>query len=235
MIYNPILLIDKPKGITSFDVIRILQKNSREKGKSKIKIGHAGTLDPNASGLMILGMGEGTKKLNQYLKLSKSYVAEVLLGVETDTGDVDGAIVKRDSSIGDFDLDSLREKLGVISGEMMLPVPKYSAIKRGGEALYKKARRGEDFETPIKPMRVYKTKIQDLTFVSSTVFKHETIEGRFPIIKISFDVGSGTYIRSLVQEIGRILNISATLKELRRTKVGDFDIKDAKSLEDFKS
>ena len=145
-----ILLIDKPAGITSFDCIRILRKKLGVR-----KMGHAGTLDPMATGLMIIGVGEGTKKLQNFLKLDKIYEAEILLGVSTDTGDITGKILK-ELRIKNYELseEEIENALDGMVGKLELSVPAYSAIKRGGEPLYRKARRGEKFESPIKTMEV---------------------------------------------------------------------------------
>ena len=145
-----ILLIDKPKGITSFDCIRILRRKLGVR-----KMGHAGTLDPMATGLMIISVGEGTKRLQELLKLPKVYEAEILFGIKTDTGDITGKILEESKVSGQMsDVTKLSEVLTGMVGKLELPVPAYSAIKRGGEALYKKARRGEVVETPIKTMEI---------------------------------------------------------------------------------
>ncbi len=154
-----ILLVDKPKGITSFDCIRILRKKLNIR-----KMGHAGTLDPMATGLMIIGVGDGTKKLHEFLKLDKAYEAEILLGVKTDTGDITGKILEElpisnsqfsnNDSISKISNEEMEKILQTMIGKLELPVPAYSAIKRGGEALYKKARRGEVVDTPIKTMEI---------------------------------------------------------------------------------
>src|SRR3989339_1366365 len=148
-----IMLIDKPKGITSFDVIRRLRKKTGIK-----KMGHAGTLDPLASGLMIIGVEKGTKKLNDYLKLDKVYEAEVLLGIRTATGDMEGEIVEEreisNEERGQIE-NNLQNILNGLVGEIELPVSIYSAIKKDGVELYKRARRGEEVEAPIRKMRIY--------------------------------------------------------------------------------
>ena len=145
-----ILLIDKPSGITSFDCIRILRKKLGIR-----KMGHAGTLDPMATGLMIIGVGDGTKKLQEFLKLDKTYEAEILLGVQTDTGDITGKVLK-ELGIKNYELseEKIKKVLQGMVAKLELPVPAYSAIKRGGEALYKKARRGEVVDVPIKTMEI---------------------------------------------------------------------------------
>lgn len=208
-----ILLIDKPKGITSFDVIRKLRKELRG-----TKMGHAGTLDPLASGLMIIATGKNTKKLNHFLKLPKTYDVEIIIGESRTTGDMEGEVI--DSS----EVDELSEKevLNVLEGligTVSLQVPKYSAIKVGGEPLYKKARRGDEFEPPVKEMLI--TDIRLLNVKK---------EGEHYILYVSMDVGSGAYVRSIAEEIGRRLGYPAVVRELRRTVIGDFVIEDARTL-----
>lgn len=208
-----ILLIDKPKGMVSFALVRKLRKMLGVK-----KIGFAGTLDPRATGLMILGVGAGTKKLHEYTKLPKTYEAEIIVGEERTTGDLDGDVVREVPVFG-LGVATVEQVLASLVGTLELPVPRYSAIKRGGVPLYKKARQGEDFEVPIKTM-----------LVRSVVLNSVEQEGDRVRIKAVFDVGSGTYIRSLAEELGRRLGFPATLGELRRIRVGDFRIEDADSL-----
>lgn len=205
---NNLIYIDKPKGITSFDVIRKLRKKLNIR-----KMGHAGTLDPLATGLLIVGIGEGTKKLEVFLKLPKTYIADILLGLKTDTGDIDGKILEeREVNVEKQDiLEKGKEMVGVHE----IKVPIYSAIKQGGEALYKKARRGDRVDAPKKKMEV---KRFEILFIKNN------------LVKIEIDVSSGTYIRSIAEEFGKRLNCPATVKELRRTKVGDIDISQAEKL-----
>ncbi len=208
-----ILLIDKPKGITSFDVIRQLRKKLGIR-----KMGHAGTLDPLASGLMIIGVESGTKKLNDYIKLDKTYVAEILFGRKTDTGDMEGKILE-ETKIYFVEDDYLKDLMNAFNGEFELLPPKYSAIKKDGKPLYKYARSGEEVEILPRKMKVYKSE-----FLGS-----EQVEEGF-IAKVSFDVASGVYIRSLVEKIGELLGVPATLYNLKRTKIGEFELKKAQKL-----
>jgi len=210
-----ILLIDKPIGITSFDVIRRLRISLNIK-----KIGHAGTLDPLASGLMILGINEGTKKLTDYIKLDKVYEFDTLLGKKTTTGDLEGEIIEEEK-VGDINLEEVHKILDSLVGENLLKVPAYSAIKIDGEKLYKKARRGEKVETPERKMKVFWIKLKN--------YKQE--ENHY-ILSLEAKVGSGTYIRSLSEEIGNKLGFPATTSFIRRTKIGEFKIEDAEKLKE---
>ncbi len=252
-----ILLIDKPAGITSFDVIRRLHKKFKEQNPSatlRVKMGHAGTLDPMATGLMIVGVGEGTKKLKEYLKLQKVYEAEVMLGVKTTTGDREGEIVEK---LGSLEVEKLKKSgiqgipnvLGGIVGKIVLPVPMYSAVKVKGKPLYKYARdrlrkgygesKGENIKPPEKEMEVVRLTFGGIKNVEYGIKGGESssakaMEGKQEsgvIVKFEVEVTSGTYIRSLAEEIGRRLGVPATLWSLRRTKIGKFRIEDAEKLE----
>ena len=211
-----IVLIDKPKGITSFDVIRKLRGTY-----PKVKLGHAGTLDPLASGLLIIGIGEGTKKLAQFLKLPKVYEVVVLLGEQRTTGDMEGKVT-HSKKVEGLDIEKVEATLSGMVGNVELAVPKYSAIKVGGERLYKKARQGKDFEPPKKIMKIIALELNG-----------DRVDEDCHMLDITMEVGSGAYIRSIAEELGRRLGYPATVAELRRTKIGEFDIKDAKKLKDF--
>lgn len=208
-----IILVDKPKGITSFDVIRILRRDLGIR-----KMGHAGTLDPLASGLMIIGVNDGTKQMEQFLKLDKSYEAEILLGTKTDTGDLEGEIIES-REVTNVEEDYVEEVIRAFHGEFDIAVPKYSAIKRNGKALYEYARDGIDVPVPVKKMKIYKSELRGI----------EETENGF-VLRVNFDVASGVYIRSLVEFIGNFLDTPATLANLRRTKIGEFDIKKARKI-----
>ncbi len=211
-----IILIDKPKGKTSFKVVAAVRKKYGIK-----KVGHAGTLDPRASGLLVIGVGDtGTKKLTQLIKLPKTYEATVRVGVQTTTGDLDGDVIRRLPPKG-VDVAKVEKALASMVGSIHLPVPKYSAVKQGGEALYRRVRRGEKVDPPIREMV-----IRSVRYVGMKVCP-EYID-----IDAVFDVGSGTYIRALAEELGKRLGqYPATLAELRRTKIGDFKIEDVQPLE----
>ncbi len=213
-----ILLIDKPKGITSFDVIRRLRKELNIR-----KMGHGGTLDPLATGLMIIGIEKGTKKLNEYLKLDKEYIAEVRVGERRSTGDMEGEILE-EKDVQSLDEAVVRKVLTTMLGTLALPVSAYSAIKKDGVPLYKRARKaektGEEItDLPIRTMQVFENELQ----------KMECADNRC-VLTVRFYVSSGTYIRSLAEELGKRLGYPATLQNLRRTKIGEFDIRDAREL-----
>jgi len=215
-----LLLIDKPKGITSFDVIRRLR---RELGIKKM--GHAGTLDPLASGLMLIGVGEGTKQLTGLIKKDKEYVAEVLLGERRSTGDMEGEILE-ELDVLFIDEDEVKEVLESMHGTLYLPVSAYSAIKKDGVPMYKRARKAEKTgevvtDVPMRTMQVHEAELLSVAQKENRA-----------VLTVRFSVGSGTYIRSLAEEIGKRMGCPATLQNLRRTKVGTFDVEDARALKD---
>ena len=220
-----ILLIDKPSGMTSFDVIRQLRKKTGIK-----KFGHAGTLDPLATGLMILGVEKGTKRLTELIKLDKEYIAEVRIGERRSTGDLEGDVLEEVEAV-EISQSEISTAVQSLVGTQTLPVSAYSAIKKDGKPLYKRAREAAKIgellnDVPVRDMRVYEA---ELLAIEDT-----EIEGKGRLVcEIRFFVGSGTYIRSLAEELGNRLGYPATLQSLRRTRVGDFTIADAKRLEDF--
>ena len=216
-----LLLIDKPLRITSFDVIRRLRRIFNIK-----KMGHAGTLDPLATGLMIIGIGPGTKKLTGLVKLDKEYLAEVRIGESRTTGDLEGEVLE-EKVVEGLTQEMVGAALATMIGTLTLPVSAYSAIKVDGVPMYKRARRAEqegEIVTEV-PMRAMKVDAAEL-------LKFE-IQADRAVATVRFAVGSGTYIRSLAEELGRCLGYPATLQALRRTRVGEFDVKDAKTLEEL--
>lgn len=264
-----IILVDKPKGVSSFDVIRVLRKDLGIR-----KMGHAGTLDPLASGLLIIGVGEGTKKMEKFLKLPKVYEVEVLLGTRTTTGDMEGDIIEKSNvkysnvrhpvfnmlnilfkpfrsnvnvrhPVLNVSVERIQEVLKGLVGTIMLPVPVYSAIKQNGEPLYKKARRGESVVPPVREMEIRRISLREIRRAPALAFGRAQAlafgrapalafggqEGKGIVLDIEIDVGSGTYIRSIAEEIGRRLGIPATVKELRRTRIGDFKVENAQKVQ----
>ena len=212
-----ILLVNKPKGITSFDVIRILRKKLDIR-----KMGHSGTLDPMATGLLLIGINKGTKKLNDLIGLDKIYEAEITFGKKTDSYDLDGKILeeinlnKEIINIIDLNLDKI---LNELTGEIEIEVPIYSAIKRNGKKLYEYARKGEEIELPKKKMTIYY--IKKINIIKK--------EDKY-ILNLEIKVNSGTYIRSIVNEINKKTGIPCVLSALNRTQIGEFKLEDAMEL-----
>ena len=224
-----ILLIDKPASMTSFGVVARVRRVLSEKAGKKVKVGHTGTLDPFATGLLILLAGKGTKRSGEFLKLDKKYKATIRLGAVSTTGDVEGGIKEtegaRDAglllSVADTPISStvlnqrLRERF---LGEIEQRVPRYSAVKIKGERAYKLARKGVEVEMPTRKVQIF-----DL----------EVVDFEWPNLKIACQVSSGTYIRALGEDIGEFLGVGGYLTSLRRTAVGKYQVKDAIKLEDF--
>lgn len=221
-IEDDILLVHKPVGISSFGLVAQMRRVLGTR-----KIGHAGTLDPLASGLMILGVNKGTKKMKSYVGLDKVYIAEILIGRSTTTGDKEGDIVEskqpEKSDMKQADLESALEGL---YGERYFPAPLYSAVKVLGKPLYKYARSGETPPyIPEKKMHIKRAYITDV---------YKQIDGCY-IVRARLNVGSGTYVRTIAEEFGKSIGYPASLKSLYRLSVGDYLDKDAFRLQDKKS
>lgn len=210
MTMNGLLVVNKPKGITSFDVIRKLRQITGER-----KIGHTGTLDPMATGVMIMLFGAATKQAGNYSKLGKSYTAEMTLGATSSTGDAEGELTA--VSGNQPTEEQVKAVLGQFVGSITQTPPIYSAIKINGQEAYKRARRGESVEMPSRQV---------------TINSLELIDYDYPIIKLEADVSSGTYIRTLAEDIGSKLGTGAYLSGLVRTRVGDYSLDDAVTLGD---
>lgn len=198
-------MIDKPSGWTSFDVVKKVRNLSNER-----KVGHTGTLDPLATGLLILTLGPACKRAGEFVKLSKSYHVKMKLGYKSETGDAEGRlepISNRRPS-----LDEIKAVLKTFLGKQTQTPPKYSAIKVRGVPAYKRARRGEEFELKTRPIEV---KLIEL------------ISYKYPLVEFKTDVSSGTYIRTLVEDIGEQLKTGAFTSSLCRTQIGHFRVDDA--------
>lgn len=214
---DDILLIDKPKDITSFGVVARVRRVLSEREGKKVKVGHTGTLDPFATGLLILLVGKATKRSNEFLKLDKEYVAEIRLGETSTTGDPEGEVQK--SYTGEApDLEEVKKVVQSFRGEIWQKVPAFSAVKVDGRRAYDLARKGLPVETPTRKVNIYNIEI---------------LEYKWPILRIRTEVSSGTYIRTLGEDIGKSLGTGAYLTALRRTKIKDFDVNDAVPLEEF--
>jgi len=222
---DEVLLIDKPVGMTSFGVVarirRVLSEKQvevvQEGKKKRVKVGHTGTLDPFATGLLIILVGKATKKSNDFLKLDKEYVAEIELGEVSTTGDPEGEIKKSYSGMPVAE-DVIKKVVQSFVGEIEQKVPAFSAVKINGRRAYELARKGMDVETPTRKIRIYNI---------------DVLEYVWPKLVIRAKVSSGTYIRTLGEDIGSKLGTGAYLTNLRRTQVGDYRVEDAVSLEDF--
>lgn len=202
-------MVDKPAGWTSHDVVNYVRKmvaRAEDKKPKQVKVGHTGTLDPFATGLLVLLVGkEYTRKAAQLSKLDKTYEVTMKLGATSSTGDPEGTITPV-SSMQPTQQD-IENALKKFTGTILQTPPAYSAIKIDGQRAYKLARAGKDVK--IEPRQV-------------TINRLELVDYAYPEVKLVADVSSGTYIRSLVEDIGQALNTGAYTKALRRTKVGEF-------------
>lgn len=210
---DSVLLIDKPSGMTSFGVVaRVRRKLSQQLGK-KAKVGHTGTLDPFATGLMIIVTGKECRNAGTYSKLDKVYEATIRLGQTSSTGDPEGEITE----VSDVQpaLDEVNEALTQFVGEIQQTPPIYSAIKINGKRAYKLAREGGTADTIEMPVRTV------------TIFSLDLVEYTYPEIKIRVHVSSGTYIRTLAEDLGKVLGTGAYCTQLRRTKIADYSIDDS--------
>ena len=259
---DQIILVDKPSGISSFGVVAKIRREMTKKLGHKIKVGHTGTLDPFATGLLIILTGKMTKKSNEFLKLDKVYEATLKLGYISTTGDPEGKITevisskhgevfpkRKPSDSPDFynisplknsasnasvknfseadnvvkispreyypSLEKITSVVESFIGKIAQTPPKFSAIKINGERAYKLARKGKNFEIPSREVEIYSIDILDY---------------HYPELKIRCHVSSGTYIRTLAEDIGKKLGTGAYLTSLRRTKIGTYDLKDAKQI-----
>jgi tRNA pseudouridine55 synthase len=203
-----LLLIDKPAGITSFDIIRALRRQTGVR-----KIGHAGTLDPLATGLMLMLFGEACKKASQLSGLDKAYEAEITLGFNSTTGDAEGELNK--ISDREPSLDEVQLNLSKFMGEIEQIPSQYSAIKIKGKAAYKYARKGQAVEIPSRKVTIHDLSLQSF---------------EYPKLKVEARVSSGTYIRTLAEDVGRALETGAYLSALRRVKVGEYEIAESHKL-----
>ncbi|MCX6825098.1 MAG: hypothetical protein NTY80_02625 [candidate division SR1 bacterium] len=215
-----LLAVDKPARITSFDVIRIFKRHY-----PKQKIGHSGTLDPMATGLMILAFDKDTKKLTELIGLDKSYIATIDFSKLTDTRDMEywekitnyelqitngkaTGVEMQNGTVEAPILAEITKKLDKLIPSYDLPLPAFSAKKRAGKTSYDEARAGNIIEEN-KVMKVH---------------SYEILKYEFPILQIKIDVGSGTYIRSITYRLGQQLGMGGTLIQLRRTRIGEWNL-----------
>lgn len=213
---NGIIVINKPKDYTSRDIVNIVSKKLNTK-----KVGHTGTLDPLATGVLVLPIGRALKVSELLTSNTKEYIAEVILGYETDMLDITGTEIKR--NIPNVTKEELLKVLKSYIGKYNQEVPLYSAVKVGGRKLYEYARSGTPVIPPSKEVEVYSLElISDLKHINGAVE-----------FTIRCEVSKGTYIRSLIRDIAYSLNTYGTMKNLIRTRQGIFTLKDAYTLKDI--
>lgn len=210
---NEILVVNKPSGYTSRDVVNKLTKIFHEK-----RIGHTGTLDPMATGVLVICIGKYTKLNLELTSLEKEYTATMKLGIETDTLDITGNITKTlDKKIK---LDQIQKVFSEFPHEYLQSVPKYSAVKINGKKLYEYARENTEIKLPKRMVKIY----------SLELMSYEN-----NIIKFKTKVSKGTYIRSLIRDIANLLGTVAVMESLIRTKQGNFSLEDSYDLESIEN
>lgn len=213
-----LLLVDKPADWTSFDVVNYVRRivaNQEGKKPKNVKVGHTGTLDPFATGLLVLLIGKDyTRKATDYSKLDKTYEVTMILGKTSTTGDPEGEIEAVSDTVPDQ--KAVLEAAERFRGQIEQVPPAYSAIKINGVRAYKMAREGK--EVVIEPRKV-------------TINSLDVTDYSYPEVKFTANVSSGTYIRTLVEDIGAVLGVGAYTTALRRTEIAEFSIKDACEVE----
>ena len=213
---NGILIVNKPQNYTSRDIVNIISKKLNTK-----KVGHTGTLDPIAEGVLVVPIGRALKISELLTSEKKEYIAKVILGYETDMLDITGKEIKR--NIPNVDKDKLIEVLNSFIGKYNQEVPMYSAVKVNGRKLYEYARSNVQITPPSKIVEIY-----SISLLEGPIYKDDTVE-----FTMKCEVSKGTYIRSLIRDIAYKLSTYGTMKELIRTKQGSFLLEDAFTLEDI--
>lgn len=207
-----IVAIDKPEGWTSFDVVNKLR------GLTKVKkVGHAGTLDPFATGVLLICFAGATKQVNKLMELEKEYQGTFELGVETASHDVTGKVIAQ-YPVPNLSRDQIEQAAKHYAGDIMQTPPMFSALKREGRRLYELARKGEQIDLAPRPVKIY---------------AFDIIEVKLPEIRFAVTCSRGTYIRALARDLGKDLGCGAFLKSLRRTRVGDYTAGSALSMQQF--
>ena len=210
-----LLLVDKPVGPTSHDIVDVVRKAFGIR-----RVGHTGTLDPFASGLLVMCLGPATRLAEFLVGLDKEYTASGVLGVETDTFDHTGTVLSRDTAWRDLDRSSVEAALQGLTGEREQLPPRYSAVKVGGVPAHRRVRRGESVELETRRVRIDRLRLS---------------RWEPPELDVDVHCSSGTYIRSLAHELGERLGTGCHLRGLRRTAVGSLIVSDAATLEQVKA
>lgn len=210
-----IILVDKPTGVSSFGVVARVRRQLTKQAGHKVKVGHCGTLDPFATGLLILVSGKFTKRAIEFSKLDKTYRATIRLGASSTTGDPEGEIAEYPDDVKPT-LADVKKAIESFVGEITQTPPIYSAIKINGERAYRLARAGKEVTMPSRRVIIYAMNVDNY---------------HYPYLTITAHVSSGTYIRTLAEDIGKKLGVHAYTTELRRLTVGQYSVDDAISVE----
>jgi tRNA pseudouridine55 synthase len=226
-----VLVIDKPAGVTSHDVVDEVRRILLLR-----RVGHTGTLDPFATGVMVILLDRATR-LAQFLSgVDKEYEAVIRLGYATDTGDATGKRIENSevvSEFGKWSREQIEAALDSLRGEIDQVPPMYSAKKQGGRKLYELARRGEEVERKPVKVRIHRFEAIDQSSTPTGELLHDNCDGTFDF-KVRVACSAGTYVRTLAEDFGKQLGVGAHLAELRRTRVGDFKIQQAHTLAQLK-
>lgn len=214
---NGVFLVDKEAGVTSRDVVNEIIKKTETN-----KVGHTGTLDPLATGVLAICVGRATKLVDYLTNADKTYIAEITLGIETDTLDLEGSVLKEEIPM--LTDENIFQAVMSMKGKYEQEVPIYSAIKVNGKKLYEYAREGIAVELPKREVEIY-----DISVVSPVVRENNKI-----VFSVECSVSKGTYIRSLVRDIAYKLNTIGIMSKLRRIKQGNFLIEDCKEIDDIR-
>ena len=214
---NGVFLVDKEAGVTSRDVVNEIIKKTETN-----KVGHTGTLDPLATGVLAVCVGRATKLVDYLTNADKTYIAEITLGIETDTLDLEGSVLKEEIPM--ITDENIFQAVMSMKGKYEQEVPIYSAIKVNGKKLYEYAREGIAVELPKREVEIY-----DISVVSPVVRENNKI-----VFSVECSVSKGTYIRSLVRDIAYKLNTIGIMSKLRRIKQGNFLIEDCKEIDDIR-
>jgi len=212
VVEGEVLLIDKPTGWTSFDVVNKIRHLS-----GGVKTGHAGTLDPMATGLLIVCTGRKRKQIDTYMGLDKEYEVEMELGVRTPSFDAETAVTERRSTAGITETQ-VRETLAVFVGEQTQIPPMWSAVKIDGTRLYKLARKGLEVERPPRQVVIHRIAVTEV---------------QIPKVRFTVVCSKGTYVRALVSDAGERLGCGACMTALRRTRIGPYGLGEAMTMEQF--
>ncbi|MBR3377734.1 tRNA pseudouridine(55) synthase TruB [Candidatus Saccharibacteria bacterium] len=202
------IFVDKPSGMTSFGAVARVRRILSEREGHKVKVGHTGTLDPFATGLLILLAGKATKKAPELTKLDKVYEATIRFGETSTTGDPEGEITISGTAPSRAEIEAI---IPQFTGKIQQTPPAFSAIKVNGQRAYKLARAGKAVDIPSRTVEIY----------SLEILSYDT-----PELKIRTHVSSGTYIRTLAEDIGKALGCGAYCSELRRTQIADYKIEE---------
>ena len=206
-----LILINKQKGFTSHDAVNVIRKKLNTK-----KVGHTGTLDPNATGVLPILVGKATKISKYLIEHDKTYIATIKLGEKTDTGDSEGRVIETKKVPKNLEKEEIEQALTDFLGKQKQLPPMYSAIKINGKKLYEYAREGQEVKVEPRDIEIYKIKL---------------LEYKNNKIKFEVECSKGTYIRTLCEDVANKLGTLGYMEGLQRTKVNNFDIKDAISLE----